>query len=174
MLVILWKVGKNNARKDKTKYKIIRMPIVKAVIVALIIFIVINIIFVFESIYPIYTFYKMKYGINMPEPKEIERIYTSGSDYKVVEYFKLYYSDYEYERMINNRIFQEMDKTIVNEIEKCTQCPHCTILPDPEPYDWFCDDDVKLFCEKLKRTVAAALRPYESDEVDIPSDCPLE
>ena len=48
-----------------------------------------------------------------------------------------------------------MGKTIVNEIEKCTQCPHCTILPDPDPYDWFCDDDVKLFCEKLKRTVAA-------------------
>lgn len=94
------------------------MPIVKAVIVALIIFIVINIIFVFESIYPIYTFYKMKYGINMPEPKEIERIYTSGSDYKVVEYFKLYYSDYEYERMINNRIFQEMDKKMVNNILK--------------------------------------------------------
>ena len=43
-----------------------------------------------------------------------------------------------------------MGKTIVNEIEKCTQCPHCTILPDPEPYDWFCDDDVKLFCEKSK------------------------
>ncbi len=98
--------------------QIIRMPIVKAVIVALIIFIVINIIFVFESIYPIYTFYKMKYGINMPEPKEIERIYTSGSDYKVVEYFKLYYSDYEYERMINNRIFQEMDKKMVNNILK--------------------------------------------------------
>ena len=98
--------------------QIIRMPIVKAVIVALIIFIVINIIFVFESIYPIYTFYKMKYGINMPEPKEIERIYTSGSDYKVVEYFKLYYSDYEYERMINRRIFQEMDKKIVNNILK--------------------------------------------------------
>lgn len=98
--------------------QIIRMPIVKAVIVALIIFIVINIIFVIESIYPIYTFYKMKYGINMPEPKEIERIYASGSDYKVVEYFKLYYSDYEYERMINKRIFQEMDKKIVNNILK--------------------------------------------------------
>lgn len=98
--------------------QIIRMPIVKAVIVALIIFIVINIIFVFESIYPIYTFYKMKYGINMPEPKEIERVYASGSDYKVVEYFKLYYSDYEYERMINKRIFQEMDKKIVNNILK--------------------------------------------------------
>lgn len=98
--------------------QIIRMPIVKAVIVALIIFIVINIIFVFESIYPIYTFYKMKYGINMPEPKEIERIYASGSDYKVVEYFKLYYSDYECERMINKRIFQEMDEKIVNNILK--------------------------------------------------------
>lgn len=102
---------------EKTK-QIIRMPIVKAVIVALIIFIVINIIFVFESIYPIYTFYKMKYGINMPEPKEIERVYASGSDYKAVEYFKLYYSDYEYERMINNRIFQEMDKKMVNNILK--------------------------------------------------------
>lgn len=98
--------------------QIIRMPIVKAVIVALIIFIVINIIFVIESIYPIYTFYKMKYGINMPEPKEIERVYASGSDYKVVEYFKLYYSDYEYERMINKRIFQEMDKKMVNNILK--------------------------------------------------------
>ncbi|CAG9924321.1 hypothetical protein BOVAB4_4693 [Bacteroides ovatus] len=67
-----------------------------------------------------------------------------------------------------------MGKTKINEIKKCVQCPHCIILPDPDPYDWFCDDDVKLFCEKLKRTVAAALRPYESDEVDIPSDCPLE
>lgn len=37
-----------------------------------------------------------------------------------------------------------------------------------------CNDSyVNVFCEKLKRTVAAALRPYESDEVDIPSDCPL-
>ena len=41
-----------------------------------------------------------------------------------------------------------MGKTKINEIKKCVQCPHCTILPDPEPYDWFCDDDVKLFCEK--------------------------
>ena len=44
-----------------------------------------------------------------------------------------------------------MGKTKINEIKKCVQCPHCTILPDPEPYDWFCDDDVKLFCEKLKK-----------------------
>ena len=67
-----------------------------------------------------------------------------------------------------------MWKTKINEILKCVQCPHCIILPDPDPYDWFCDDDVKLFCEKLKRTVAAALRPHEGDKVDIPSDCPLE
>lgn len=52
-----------------------------------------------------------------------------------------------------------MGKTKINEIKKCVQCPHCIILPDPDPYDWFCDDDVKLFCEKLKRTVAAALTP---------------
>lgn len=61
-----------------------------------------------------------------------------------------------------------MGKTIVNEIEKCTQCPHCTILPDPDPYDWFCDDDVKLFCEKLKRTVAAALDPTKVTKLIFP------
>lgn len=38
-----------------------------------------------------------------------------------------------------------MMKTIVYNIEKCSQCPHSRILPDPDPYDWFNDDDVKLF-----------------------------
>ena len=67
-----------------------------------------------------------------------------------------------------------MGKTIVTKIEKCAQCPHSEILPDPDPWDWFCDDDEKIFCKRLNRTIAAALRPYESDKVDIPSDCPLE
>lgn len=64
-------------------------------------------------------------------------------------------------------------KTIVYNIEKCSQCPHSRILPDPDPYDWFNDDDVKLFCEKLKRNVGLALRPYEVNDIDIPKDCPL-
>lgn len=51
-----------------------------------------------------------------------------------------------------------MGKTIVNEIEKCTQCPHCTILPDPDPYDWFIcdDDDINYARENTKDSVQAA------------------
>lgn len=68
--------------------------------------------------YPLKIYYKIVYGLDIKEPNKTEIIYSAGEisqDY-YNEYFKIYYSDYEYERMINNRIFQEMDKTIVNEI----------------------------------------------------------
>ena len=32
----------------------------------------------------------------------------------------------------------------------CIDCPECTILPDPDPNDWFCDDDVKVVCKVKK------------------------
>ncbi|MCQ2749075.1 MAG: hypothetical protein MJ246_03585 [Clostridia bacterium] len=45
---------------------------------------------------------------------------------------------------------------------KCSACPCCRILPDPDPYDWFCDDDVKIYCEKLEKVIARSLRPNEA------------
>jgi len=34
-------------------------------------------------------------------------------------------------------------------IENCIDCPHHVVVNDPEPGDWFCDDDVAVLCVKL-------------------------
>lgn len=28
----------------------------------------------------------------------------------------------------------------------CIDCPNHKIIADPDPYDWFCDDDVAVIC----------------------------
>lgn len=72
----------------------------------------------------------------------------------------------------------------------CIDCPnHCTI-PDPDPDDWFCDDDKAVVCTKAKndkqdpnsryiadhsphRHITVACRPYRTrDESVTPSWCP--
>lgn len=67
----------------------------------------------------------------------------------------------------------------------CMDCPHHEVLSDPDPHDWFCDDDVKVKC--LRSTtldhggfyqrdpyVTVACRPYNMrKECDVPSWCPL-
>lgn len=52
----------------------------------------------------------------------------------------------------------------------CAICAHSTIRPDPDPDDWFCDDDVKVICSAVpvdvngepatKNTITVACRPY--------------
>ncbi len=64
-------------------------------------------------------------------------------------------------------------KKIITIINLCQDCPNCKILPDPDPDDWFCDDDVKIFCTKLNKTIASSLRPYEVKDIKIPEECPL-
>lgn len=63
-------------------------------------------------------------------------------------------------------------------LTNCIQCPHHEVQPDPDPDDWFCDDDVKVVCKKTRRKdneVAAACRPYNvKKESDIPKWCPLK
>jgi hypothetical protein len=34
-------------------------------------------------------------------------------------------------------------------------CGNYEILPDPDPEDWFCDDDVKVLCKVADRYVTA-------------------
>lgn len=61
-------------------------------------------------------------------------------------------------------------------IKKCTKCPEHQILSDPDLFDWFCDDDVKVVCKATKRKkneVTVACRPYNVDkECPIPKWCP--
>lgn len=62
------------------------------------------------------------------------------------------------------------------EIEYCRECPHCKIMPDPDPNDWFNYDDEKALCfhpdYKEGKVIDVALRPYE--KVFIPTWCPLK
>lgn len=35
--------------------------------------------------------------------------------------------------------------------KNCLECPAHEVQSDPDPHDWFCDDDVKLFCKHSKK-----------------------
>jgi hypothetical protein len=53
-------------------------------------------------------------------------------------------------------------------------CPHHRVERDPDPYDWFCDDDVKVVCTLAQRDITVACRPYNKrKESDVPQWCPL-
>ena len=57
----------------------------------------------------------------------------------------------------------------------CIDCPFHDVLSDPDPDDWFCDDDVKVYCRKAERNVTVACRPYNTrKESAVPTWCPLD
>lgn len=74
---------------------------------------------------------------------------------------------------------------------KCTSCPHSLVIDDPDPNDWFCDDDKALVCTKMAnknikpdskwasdrskyRIIACSERPYNlAKAANIPYWCPL-
>lgn len=57
-------------------------------------------------------------------------------------------------------------------ITQCRECPHCRIVPDPDPSDWFNDDDEKAFCREAgHKLIENMLRSYE--RIIIPDWCPL-
>lgn len=58
-------------------------------------------------------------------------------------------------------------------IKNCTNCEDHIVLPDPDPHDWFCDDDVKVLCKITKKNITAACRPYNiKKECNTPKWCP--
>ena len=67
-------------------------------------------------------------------------------------------------------------KKVVLEIKNCLDCPHHSQRRDPDPNDWFCDDDMKVVCTKTtpERVVTSAERPYNlRRECAVPPWCPL-
>lgn len=58
---------------------------------------------------------------------------------------------------------------------KCIDCSFASFEADPDPHDWFCDDDMKIVCKAGKRpfTVASGLRPYEVKNVEAARICIL-
>lgn len=66
-------------------------------------------------------------------------------------------------------------KILKMRISHCVQCPYHKIESDPDRFDSFNYDDVKLVCTKKRggRDIAVALRPYEVKQEAIPKWCPL-
>jgi hypothetical protein len=73
----------------------------------------------------------------------------------------------------------------------CLDCPFHKVIADPDPHDWFCDDDQAIICLKTKneeqdenasyvsnrsefKSVTNSCRPYNlKKETTIPEWCPL-
>lgn len=68
-----------------------------------------------------------------------------------------------------------MGNTVHIMIKNCMDCPHHEVKADPDPSDWFNDDDQKIVCKKRRgRAIATAVRPYNlRKESEIPDWCPL-
>jgi hypothetical protein len=82
----------------------------------------------------------------------------------------------------------EIDEKLVN----CMDCKAHKVIADPDPYDWFCDDDRAVLCTLIKgnpdydpkspyaatcqnehRCVTVSCRPYNlRKESEIPDWCP--
>jgi hypothetical protein len=58
---------------------------------------------------------------------------------------------------------------------KCIDCRKCHTFTDPDPHDWFCDDNQAMVCTATKEwtLIEDMLRPYEVKDVEAPSWCPL-
>ena len=66
--------------------------------------------------------------------------------------------------------------TITIKIENCHECQFKKVEIDPDPDDWFNDDDVKVVCTKKRnKVITSACRPYniKKECVGVPDWCPL-
>ncbi len=55
----------------------------------------------------------------------------------------------------------------------CDQCSSFRLLPDPDPYDWFRDNDMKAVCLELNAVIRGSLEtPSEYTKIPKPLYCP--
>lgn len=57
----------------------------------------------------------------------------------------------------------------------CMDCKHHRVHADPDPFDWFCDDDEMVVCTAMRnKPITVACRPYRKRvECATPKWCPL-
>ena len=86
---------------------------------------------------------------------------------------------------------KKIKKKVKKRVKKtCMDCSDHEVICDPDPHDWFCDDDMAVICKLAKnpdikpdskymsdrqefRTSACSCRPYRLDkEATIPTWCP--
>lgn len=59
-----------------------------------------------------------------------------------------------------------------NESEYCDRCSQLRLLPDPDPFDWFRDGDMKAVCLEVNGVIAGALETREVTKIHKPLYCP--
>lgn len=64
----------------------------------------------------------------------------------------------------------EVEVTVVNEF--CNDCCFLRLLPDPDPYDWFADNEKKAVCLEMKAVIEGSLGPFETNKIQKPLYCP--
>ena len=58
------------------------------------------------------------------------------------------------------------------DLEYCDSCKCLVFAPDPDPHDWFRDDDKKAICTALNAKIAGALEYNELTNIRKPLFCP--
>ena len=48
-------------------------------------------------------------------------------------------------------------------MENCIDCPNHLVINDPDPDDWFCDDDVAVVCIKVQNDNIDLASKYASN-----------
>ncbi len=90
---------------------------------------------------------------------------------------KKYYHLENLDKIITKKIESEPQPQMQSQSHlppNCIDCKHHRVLPDPDPDDWFCDDDEKVLCTLAKKLVTVACRPHHKrKECTVPSWCPL-
>jgi len=71
------------------------------------------------------------------------------------------------------RITSQFSQACKEGSEYCDQCSDFRLLPDPDPYDWFRDGDMKAVCLAVNGVIRGALeRPSECVNIRKPLYCP--
>ena len=77
--------------------------------------------------------------------------------------------------LTNKKYFMKNEDVVL--IGNCMDCPHHLALPDPDPEDWFNDDDERVVCTQdgTRKEITSMCRPYNKrKECETPDWCPLK
>lgn len=67
----------------------------------------------------------------------------------------------------------EYSTTQISGDEYCNNCSAFRLLPDPDPDDWFRDNDMKAVCTEVNGVIEGSLeRPSEWENIRKPLYCP--
>lgn len=69
---------------------------------------------------------------------------------------------------------KESQMTSAGLVANCLECAYHQVIPDPEPDDWFCADDMAVVCTKStnpERNVASKWKSHHSPFRSVVNSC---